>query len=231
MHLLPAPLIESVMARHPGKYSGHVEEWAEWRRRWMPFLREVKNAWPSITNAQRLALLRSALDDAGVMLLDARLEVHPEETYEEYFAGIDLDLGGEDKAALRKKMARLTLPQATRLTEKAWRDYWAKLSTLAAQVGADDEEVGRLGVEALPQSFQRRVATEEDKRADSQAVLLEGIPTDVTVEEVEAMVVAETQRRPRAVRRVGKKMRVVTQDEAHRTQVKALYDRQRLAGG
>jgi hypothetical protein len=231
LHMLPTPLVDSIMSRHPGKYSGHVEDWPEWRRRWLPFLREVEAAWPGMGDGQRLALLRGALDEASAMVVDSRVEAQPEESYDNIFAALDLDFGGEDKAALRRKMTSLRLPPSGKLTEKAWREYWAKLSQLATQVGATEEEVGRLTVEALPTQYQRRLATEEDKRMDVMAVHLEGLPGDVTVEEVATMVEAETGRRPKAVRKVGKKMRVVAEDDTHRTAVKAVYDRHRLEGG
>ena len=70
MQMLQPQLWKSVVGRHPGRYSGNAEDWPTWRRSWIPFLREVEGLWPVLSDRQQLALLRSALDDAGKLLLD-----------------------------------------------------------------------------------------------------------------------------------------------------------------
>jgi peptidoglycan hydrolase-like protein with peptidoglycan-binding domain len=180
LHFLPAPLVDSIMARHPGRFSGNAEDWPEWRRRWIPFLREVESAWPAVSDRQKLALFRSALDEAGALLLDRQMEMQGDVDYESYFAEVDLDYGGEDKEAIRKKMKKLKLPTTGKVTEKEWRQLYASMTIMAAQVGTPDVEVGRLLVDALPlHPWRRKVAQEEDHQVDHRAVLVGGLPADV----------------------------------------------------
>ena len=82
LQFLPPQLMESVMGRHPGRFSGNAEDWPQWRRKWIPFLRELEGMWPTVTDTQRLALLRSSLDEAGALLIDQVLEANPDVSYE-----------------------------------------------------------------------------------------------------------------------------------------------------
>ena len=233
MQLLPPQLWESIVGKHPGRYSGNSEDWPQWRRRWLPFLREVEGLWPGITDAQRLALLRSALDNAGQLLLDQEVEANPETGYEEYWAKVDLEGGAEDKEVLRRKMLRLRVQHAGKVSEKAWREFFAELTTLAAQIGdVSERELGRIAAQALPaHPWRRNLAKEEDRKKEVGTLLLEGLPRDITTAEVTAMVKEETGQAPAVVKKVEKGMKVVPISDEHRAAIKMAYDRQRLAGG
>ena len=135
LQFVPPQLMESVMGRHPGKYSGNVEDWPQWRKKWLQFMRDIEGVWPTITDAQRLALLRGAMDEAGSLFLEQEMEANPDLAYEAYWATLDLSFGAEDKEALRRKMRRLKLAHAGKVTEKAWRDLYAQMVTLATQIG------------------------------------------------------------------------------------------------
>jgi hypothetical protein len=232
LHFLPAPLVDSVIGLHPGRFSGHPEDWPQWRRRWLLFLRELEQAWPSITSAQRLAMFRAALDEATVLMLDEEIETKGEVEYAVLFAEVDLANGGEDKEVLRRRMRKLKLVTNGKLTEKSWREYYAQMASMARQVGMEEEELGKLLVEAMPlHPWRRKVAQEEDKRVDHRSIVLEGLPMDTTVEEVKEMIKQETTVAPASVWKAGRRFVVVPVGDEHRTLVKAVYDRQRLEGG
>jgi hypothetical protein len=127
--------MESITGRHPGRFSGNAEDWPTWRRKWLPFIREIEGVMPTITDAQRLALLRGALDEAGALLIDQELEANPDLGYEEYWAKLDLEFGAEDREVLRRKLHRVKLAHMGKVTEKTWRDLYAQMSTLAFQLG------------------------------------------------------------------------------------------------
>jgi hypothetical protein len=232
LHLLPPQLVEALVARSPGKFSGHSEDWAQWRRRWLPYIREVEESLPQMTEAQRIALLRNNVDAATSMVLDAEVEANPEITYDVIWARLDLELGGEDREQLRRKFRALRLQTRGKLAEREWREYYATLRGLAIQLGDIPEvELGRQMVEALGHGWQRRIAQEEDKRRDHAAVVLEGLPEDISSEEVVEMVTVETGVRPRGVQVRDKKVRVTPEDETHREAIKVVFDRQKFAGG
>ena len=233
MQLLPTQLLESITGRHPGKYTGNAEDWPTWRRKWLPFMREIEGMMPTITDAQRLALLRSALDEAGTLLLDQELEGNPDLGYEEYWARLDLEFGAEDREVIRRKLHRVKLAHAGRVSEKSWREMYAQMTTLALQLGdISDTDLGRLLTNALPSHpWRRKLAQEEDKKTERGALMLDGLPEDVTNGEVEDMIQEETGTRPIHVRRVGKRIKVTPRDEDHRGTIKMVYDRQKLQGG
>eukprot|EP00667_Euglena_gracilis_P020249 EG_transcript_21867 len=156
-----------------------------------------------MTDAQRLALLRSALDEAGALLVDQELEANPDLGYEEYWARLDLEFGAEDKEVLRRKLHRLKMAHAGKPTEKSWRELYAQMMTLGGQLGdVSDAELSRLLMNAIPRDpWRRKLAMEEDKRTERGTLVLDGLPIDVATEEVENMVLAETGLRPLAVRR------------------------------
>lgn len=232
LQLLPPQLMESITGRHPGRFSGNAEDWPTWRRKWLPFVREIEGVMPAITDAQRIALLRGALDEAGALLIDQELEANPELGYEEYWAKLDLEFGAEDRDVLRRRLHKVKLAHAGRVTEKTWRDLFAQMSTLAVQLGdISDAELGRLLVNALPSHpWRRKLAQEEDRKTERGTLVLDGIPDDVTPAELEDMVLAETGTQPVSVRRAGKRLKVTPQDDEHRSAIKMLYDRQKLQG-
>jgi hypothetical protein len=225
--------MESAMGRHPGRYSGNAEDWPQWRRKWLPFLREIEGLWPTITDSQRLALLRSALDDAGAMHIDQEIEENPDLGYDAYWAKLDLEFGAEDKEVLRRKLQNIKAAHHGKLSEKTWRDLYAQMSTLALQVGdITDTELGRMLINAIPTyPWKRKIAQEEDKKTERGTIVLEGLPSDVSPTEVEAMITMETGSKPHSVRRIGNRVKVNPVSEEHRNQIKMLYDRQRLQGG
>ena len=233
MQMLPPQLLDSVVGRHQGRYTGNAEDWPQWRRRWIPYLREVEGLWPGISDHQRLALLRSALDEAGQLMLEQAMEAAPDQTYEAYWANVDLESGAEDKEVLRRKLARLRVSHSGRLSEKACREFYAQASTLAMQIGdISDRELGCILTQAIPaHPFRRQLAQEEDRRKENGALLLDGLPEDFLPAEVEAMVFEETGARPISVKRMDRVVKVTPAGEDHRNAIKITYDRQRLAGG
>ena len=74
IQILPPQLMESISGRHPGRFSGSAEDWPTWRRKWLPFMREIEGIMPVITDTQRLALLRGALGEAGAIIIDQEME-------------------------------------------------------------------------------------------------------------------------------------------------------------
>ena len=233
LQILPPAIMDAITARQPPKFSGHAEDWPQWRRRWLPYLREVESLVPTISDSQRIALLRNLVDEATAMWLDHQVEkAAPVVDFEALWAQVDLDFGADDREALRRKLRQLRLVTRGKLTEKAWREYYNNLRLLADQIGdVTEEELGRQMQEDINAPWKKKLAIEEDKLVDHESVVLEGLPEDVKEEEVTEMVEAETGTRPRVVRRVGRKFRVVPAHEQHRAAIKVAYDRQRLAGG
>ena len=57
--LLPSTVASALVGKEPAKFSGNSEAWSQWRRRWLAFVREVEEVYPTISSRQRLTLLRS----------------------------------------------------------------------------------------------------------------------------------------------------------------------------
>ena len=153
--------------------------------------------------------------------------------YEAYWAKLDLEFGAEDREALRRKLHRVRLTHAGRVSEKTWRDLFAQMSTLAKQLGDISEaELWRLLVNAIPSHpWRRKLAQEEDRKTEKGTIVLDWLPGDVSVTEVSEMMEAETGTNPAAVRRCNDRIKVTPQGDEHRNTIKMLYDRNRLQGG
>ena len=233
LEFLPRAIMDAITARQPPKFSGQTQGWPQWRRWCLPYIREVESLVTSISDNQRVALLRNLVDDATAMWLDHQVEKSaPVVDFEALWAQVDLDFGADDREALRRKLRTLRLVSRGKLTEKQWREYYNSLRMLADQIGdVSEHELGRQITEDIPHPYKRKLATEEDKKVNHDSVVLEGLPEDVTKEEVMVMVQAETGTAPRDAHRVGRKFRIIPVDDHHRASIKIAYDRQRLAGG
>ena len=200
----------------------------------MTFIKAVEEAYVGITNRQRLNLLKHWLDEASAANMEAELETNPELQYELYWARLDLGFGGQDGETLRRQMRATRLTTRGKLSEREWRDYATRVSTLARQIGDVTEvEIGRKYIEDLPAHPWRRKIIEQQEKNQSQsgALVLKGFPQGTTAGDVEALVTMETGIAPLKVLHEGDKFKVQSRSTEQREQVMAVFDRQALACG
>ena len=230
---LPMGVTQALMGKEPGKFAGTSDAWPQWRRRWLAYVKELEELHPALTSRQRLTLLRHWLDAATGETLEQELTDNPDVQYEAYWARLDLSFGAEDKETLRRQLKNIRLTTSGKVQEKEWREFAARTICLARQLGdVSDVEIGRLMLEKLPaHPWRRKLAEEAERRSNQGVLVMEGWPSNATVDEVEQLILVESGQRPVRVVRDGLKVRVQTQGEHHKEKVKMLFDRQQTQGG
>lgn len=103
MRFLPAPLVNSVIGLQPRPVPGNPEDWPQWRRQLLMFLREREQAWSSIASAQCLAMFCGALDEATVLMLDEEIESKGELVYAVLFADVEMANSGKNGSSCGKE--------------------------------------------------------------------------------------------------------------------------------
>jgi hypothetical protein len=233
VQMLPGTIAQALIGKDPGKFGGTAEEWSTWRVRWQGYLREVEELYPTMSNRQKLSLLRHWLDEATAELLDVEMQSQPGLLYEAYWARLDLSFGAEDKEVLRRTLRNTRLVNRGKLEEKNWRDFESKLFRLSRQLGDVTEvELGRLMIDALPpQPFRRKLAEEAEKKSQARRLVLSGVPDGMSAGQLEALITLETGRRATEVLRTKDAFKVRPADDEHRNTIKMVFDRQMLQSG
>ena len=70
-----------------------------------------------------LTLLRSVLDEASVKGLDSRMLQNADLSYEEAWADLDLEFGGDTDHGMRRRLAQTRLTHQGTVRLKDWRLY------------------------------------------------------------------------------------------------------------
>ena len=232
VNILPVQLSSALLGVMPAKFSGEPEDWPEWKRRWLHFLENVEEAMPTVTGMQILTLFKGVLDEASLDKLEAEQIADPDVGYDEFFALVDLEFGGDNVANLRSKWYGLRLKHQGSVRISDWRRFSALFFKLMAMVGdATEEEAERLLLRALPVEWRRKVEVEVDKRNNDGLLILEGLPSHLTKAQVQAFVTVETGVAPKTVESgFGGRWRIKGADDHHRSAIMQL-SRQRLEGG
>jgi hypothetical protein len=177
MVTMPVQLSAALLGAVPQKFSGDQQDWPEWRRRWLSFVENLLEAMPTVTDTQLLTIFKGVVDDASVEKLEGEQFRDPDLSYEEFFATMDLEFGGEDHTNLRSKWYSLRVRHAGSLKLRDWRSFIAPFFKLMAMVeDATEEEAERLMLKALPVEWRRKVEIEVSKRNREGLMVVEGLP-------------------------------------------------------
>ena len=189
-------------------------------------------AMPTVSDTQILTIFKGVLDDASVEKLEGEQFGDPDMTYEEFFATMDLEFGGEDHTNLRSKWYNLRVRHSGSLKLRDWRSFSAPFFKLMAMVeDATEEEAERLMLKALPVEWRRKVEIEVSKRNREGQMVVEGLPLQLDEAMVHQFITAETGVQPKRVKVLAPgKWRIQGQDEEHRREIMRM-DRQRLDNG
>jgi uncharacterized membrane protein YgcG len=189
-------------------------------------------AMPSVSETQMLTIFKGVVDDASVEKLEGEQFRDADLTYEEFFATMDLEFGGEDHANMRAKWYNLRVRHAGSLKLRDWRSFSAPFFKLMAMVeDATEEEAERLMLKALPVEWRRKVEIEVSKRNREGQMVVEGLPFHMDEAMVQQFVTTETGVQPKRVRVIAPgKWKIQGADEEHRREIMKL-NRQRLEGG
>ena len=232
MVTMPVQLSTALLGAVPQRFSGDQQDWPEWRRRWLSFVENLLDAMPNVTDTQILTIFKGVIDDASVERLEGEQFKDPDMTYEEFFASMDLEFGGEDHANLRAKWYNLRIRHAGTVKLWDWRGFSAPFFKLMAMVeDATEEEAERLMLKALPVEWRRKVEIEVSKRNQDGLMVLEGLPFNMDETLVSQFITAETGGQPKKVKVLAPgKWRVQAADEDHRKEIMK-FNRQRLDSG
>ena len=125
MVTMPVQLSAALLGAVLQKFSGDQHDWPEWRRRWLSFVENLLDAMPNVTDTQILTIYKGVIDDASVERLEGEQFKEPDMSYEEFFATMDLEFGGEDHANLRSKWYNLRVRHGGSLNLRDWRSFCA----------------------------------------------------------------------------------------------------------
>ena len=232
MVTMPMQLSAALLGAVPQKFTGDQHDWPEWRRRWLSFVDNLLEAMPNVTDTQILTIFKGVIDDASVEKLEGELFRDADMSYEEFFATMDLEFGGEDHTNLRSKWYNLRVRHSGTLKLKDWRSFSAPFFKLMAMVeDATEEEAERLMLKALPVEWRRKVEMEVSKRNRDGHMVIDGLPPHMDVAMVHQFITAETGHQPKRVTLLSPgKWKIQGADEEHRREIMKL-DRQRLDTG
>ena len=101
MVTMPVQLSAALLGAVPHRFSGDQHDWPEWRRRWLSFVENLFEAMPTVTDTQILTVFKGVVDEASMEKLEGEQYRDPDVSYEEFFAAMDLEFGGEHHANMR----------------------------------------------------------------------------------------------------------------------------------
>ena len=232
LNVVPAALAGHLLGVEPRRFSGERADWPEWRWQWLQYHELVQEAVPNLTSRLSLSLLRHYLDAATADGLDAELFRDPQVEYADFWVKVDLEFGGDSGESKRAQWMSLRLRHDGSLKLKDWRNFSQKFLKLMRMVpDASEEEASRLMWNVLPVEWRRRIATQAEKKAGDQVLVVEGLAGTLLEMEVSEFILQETGTQPSTVKKDKTRFNVRGSDENHRLTIMKLDRQPRVGGG
>ncbi|EPS61993.1 hypothetical protein M569_12800, partial [Genlisea aurea] len=167
------PVLTEMLKSQPKKiFSGHPEDFPAWKRGWEAFIETLKASAGGaiIPDKAMLRILEGWLDDASQKILQAKLEMNPEVSYQEFMTQLCTEFDFVRHRGDRNRWRTIKLQwEGENLQVAEWRRFKATLQeSLVGVEEPPEKEMREYLLQQLPRKTREAVVKKEIERSTHQ---------------------------------------------------------------